>query len=712
MIKRVVFDFETRSVVNLKKAGPYKYSLDPSTRPTCLAFKIRGHKTVYFLPFHVINRNWCDHEDNFRHLWNRLIAEDYEFTAHNTGFDRIIYENILVKRYGWPYIGDRQYRCTAAKAAACALPRSLEGAGEALNLTIQKDRRGYQAMMATCKPTSAWNAWNKLQARVAAGERITEKTRIKARLPEPPLFLEPETSPDVFKTLYDYCKVDVRAEDDLDQALPDLIPSEQEVWRLNQKLNSRGFKIDVPTISKIVGMMGVEKEAKLKELDLLTMGLVTKPAAWQSILDFLELEGVQMDNLQAKTVDDRLQGFDLTADSHRLLTIRRALTQTSTKKYYSFLDRVCPDGRARDNVLYHGASTGRDGGVGVNPYNFPRGLIKMDPERPYATVENIAECDPEMLRVLYGDSLSIVFSAVLRNMIIPSPGCELFVADFSKIEVAVLWWLADNEPGLKILRAGLDPYKYQAAANTGKSYDEISDFGDERQLGKAQILGAGFRMGWKRFKETAWNMYRLKLTSRQSVDAIKSYRTANASVAKIWELYEDAAIRAVETGLEIRAGKCSFLVENGFLWITLPSGRKLAYPKPSLTMRAITFTALETDQKGRDIEVEKTGAPKKTLQFMGLAKSKKTLQTEFSHGGILTENIVQATARDLMMPALLRLEQAQYKVLLSVYDEAVCERLRNHGTVEEFVELMCEAPAWAEGLPIEAKGYRAGRYRK
>ena len=711
-MKRVVFDFETRSKSNLKREGAYKYSLDPMTKPTCLAFKIIGHKTIYFLPFETINKRWENLDPNLKLLWLRLISEGYEFTAHNAFFEKCIYENILVTRYGWPFISRLKYRCTAAKAAACALPRSLEGAGEALELTIQKDRKGYQAMMATCKPTAAWTAWNKLQLRIKNGERMTEKSRLKAQLPEPPVFLEPKSAPDVFKTLYDYCKIDVKAEEKLDQALPDLIPSEQKVWDLNQILNWRGLRIDIPTVKKIVAIMNDEKETKLKELDSLTMGLVTKPAARQSILEFLELEGVKMDNLQSKTVDDKLQGFDLSLDAHRLLTIRRALTQTSTKKYYSFLDRVCVDGKARDNVLYHGASTGRDGGTGINPYNFPRGLIKIDPERPYAVVKNIISCDPEMLKILYGESLSIVFSAVLRNMIIPSDGFELFVADFSKIEVAVLWWLADNEPGLEILRAGLDPYKYQAAANMGKTYDEIEDHGDERQLGKAQILGAGYRMGWKRFKETAYSMYRLKLTSRQSVDAIQSYRTNNRAVVELWEKYENAAIQAIETGKETYAGKCSFLVKDRFLWVTLPSGRKLAYRQPEITMRAVTYTALETDQKGKDIEVEKTGRPKKTFQFLGLAKSKKTLQTEFSHGGILTENIVQATARDLMMPALLRLEDAGYQVLLSVYDEAVCQNLIGDGSVSEFVRLMCQTPSWAKGLPIEAKGWRGKRYRK
>lgn len=713
MLKRVTKDFETRSAADLRKVGAYKYSLHPTTRPTCLAFKIRGNPTVYFLPFDVVNRQWKDLPLELRTLWKRLIAEGYEFSAHNSFFERCIYDNILVARYAWPPIDPKKRRCTAAKAAACALPRGLEGAGESLNLRVQKDKRGYAAMMATCKPTRAWVAWKTLQDKVARGDRITEKSRQKAKLPEPPLFLEPHAAPEVWRVLYTYCKIDVRTEELLDEALPDLIPAEQEVWHLNQLLNWRGISVDLPTIRKVVSIMADESQKKLKELDRLTMGLVTSPNARQSVLDFLSLEGIELPNLQKNTVEEKLQGFELSEDMRRLLEIRKALSMASTKKYQSFLDRVCPDGKIRDLVLYCAASTGRDGGTGINVYNFPRGLLKIDKEHPYQVVNEVADLCHDMLKMLYGESLPIVFSAILRNMIIPTVGRELFVADFSKIEVAVLWWLADHFYGLQMLRDGIDPYKDQAAANTGKKYEDITDDGDDRQLGKAQILGAGFRMAWKRFKETAYTMYRLRLTSRQSVDAIKSYRTKHAPVVKLWDTYENAAVAAVETKKTQKAGKCKFFVENDFLWIELPSGRRLAYRSPRITYRAIAYTALEVDKKtGQDVEVEKIGPPKKSIQFLGLDKSKKKMQVEFTHGGILTENIVQATARDLMMPALLRLEKEGYEVLLSVYDEGVCEKPKGQGLVREFVDILCEVPSWGKGLPLEAKGWHGPRYRK
>jgi DNA polymerase len=299
-----------------------------------------------------------------------------------------------------------------------------------------------------------------------------------------------------------------------------------------------------------------------------------------------------------------------------------------------------------------------------------------------------------MLQLLYGDSLPIVFSALLRNMLLPTEGHELYVADFSKIEVAVLWWLADNAPGLKILTSGKDPYIYMAAANTGRKYEEIPDEGDDRQLGKAQVLGCGFGMGPPKFQKTAWDMYRLKLTLEQAQFAVSNYRQANAAVPALWKAYERAAIEAVETGRVTHAGKCRFFVQNKFLWIELPSGRRLAYREPQIAWRESEY------------------GPRKTLEFWAVNSKTKKWALERTWGGTLTENIVQATARDLMMPAMVRLEKSGYKALLMVHDEGITEKPIGKGSIEEFVKIMCEPPPWAPGLPLEAKGWKGPRYRK
>lgn len=704
MKKRITKDFETRSACELKTAGAYKYSLHPSTIPTCLSFKEHGNPKIYFLDFYMVNTPWAKLPSALRNMWTRFILNGYEFSAHNSFFERCIYDNILVARYGWPKIPPRQRRCTAAKAAACALPRNLEGAGEALKLRVQKDKSGYIAMMQTCKPTKQWNAWNKKPWKGSLGSKFSE----------PQKFLEPDTHPEVFETLYKYCKIDTQAEEMLDDALPDLIPQEQEIWFLNQELNWRGLHVDIPTVKKIVTIMEAESKTRLKELDALTMGLVTKPGARKSILEFLALDGVELPDIKAQTVEDALKGGKLNPDMKRLLELRKALSKTSTKKYQGFLNRANEnDNRVRDILMYHGASTGRDTGTGIQPHNFPRGILKVSKDRPYAAVENVIECDAEMLKVLYGDNLSILFSSILRNMIIPSKGKELFVADFSKIEVAVLWWLADNKPGLKVLNDGLDPYKYMAVANTGKTYEEIKDDSEDRQLGKAQVLGCGFGMGWKKFLQTAWDVYRLKLTEDQAKKAVRSYREANAGVPELWRDYEQAAVNAVKKSETQYAGKCVFFVKKNFLWVRLPSGRTLAYRDPQIAMRMRHYEVEEINEiTGEKETVTKSSGPYETLEFWAVNSKTKKWNLERTWGGTLTENIVQATARDLIMPAMLRLEKARYLSLLMVHDEGICEKEKGTGTIEEFVRILCERPTWAKGLPLEAKGWKGPRYRK
>lgn len=707
MKKRVTKDFETRSRSNLKKEGAYKYSLDPSTQPTCLAFKLHGEPKVYFLPFHVVNRPWREQPEALRDLWTRLILNGWEFSAHNSFFERCIYDNIMVARYGWPKIPPRQRRCTAAKARVCAIPGNLEGAGEAMKLIVQKDRRGYQAMMATCKPTRKFVEWHKTDKDLKDGKRVGPK-RMKAHTPKPPPeFLEPDAAPEVFKTLYDYCKIDVRAEEAVDDALPDLTPDELQIWHLNQVLNWRGLRFDKPVVEKVVAIMTKDAGKKSEELDELTMGLIKSAGCIQSILEFLEDEGVELPNLQAKTIDDALKSFELTDRARNLLELRKALSMASTKKYMKFLERGTDDGRVRDILIHHGASTGRESGAGINPNNFPKGLIAP---QEVETAIRLLQRDDDLkefyswVDLFYGrDSLGIIFSSLLRGMIIPDDDFELTVADFSKIEVAILWWLSDNKPGLRVLREGKDPYIYQAAMNLGKTYAEV-EAGVKReeswaliarQLGKAQVLGNGYGMGPPKFQSTAWAQYRLKLTIEQSQFAVKSYREANAAVPVLWKAYEAAAVAAVEApGKVYTAGKCRFFIEDRFLKLQLPSGRKLSYLDPRISWR-------ETDY-----------GPRKTLEFWGVDKSKKKVHLERTWGGTLCENVCQSVARDIMMPALARAEKKGYQALLSVYDEGLCQKKIGAGTVDEFVKILCEMPVWATGLPLEAKGWQGKRYKK
>lgn len=727
MKKRVTLDFETRSEAPLKTWGAYKYSLHHSTRATCLAFKLHKKPQLYFLPFEIVNSPWDTLPKSFKNLWTSLIEDRYQFSAHNAFFETCIYKNILVKRNGWPDIPFELFRCTAAKAAACALPRNLEGAGAAMSLRVQKDKRGYAAMMATCKPTRAWEAWN----------RKFEKGKADRWL-EPTKFREPNNDPEVFKVLYHYCKIDVITEELLDDALPDLNKEEMNFWFLNQKLNWRGLRIDYNLINKIIQIMDKESKKKLKELDSLTMGLVTKPGARKSILEFLALEGIELPDLRANTVKEKLNDETISEDMKRLLEIRQALSKTSTRKFKGMIDRASFDknqlnAKVRDITLYHGASTGRETGTGIQPHNYPRPLIKQNEidyviqllEKLKISNQDDVSSFVEWIEFFYGNS-SMVFSSLLRSMIIPGEGKELFVADFSKIEVAVLWWLCDNKPGLEVLHKKLDPYIYMAAKNAKKFYGEIDPEGDERQLGKAQILGCGFGMGFKKFRDTARDSYNLKLTIKESKEAVKNYREQNPNVPEFWRNAELAAIAAIEApGKSFTTCKCSFIVEKDFLWIELPSGRKLAYKSPRITWRVRQYEVLESvldkfgeplfDSEGNEVTTLKkvTSEPLKTIEFMAVNSRTKKWGPEITWGGTLVENIVQAVARDIMMNASYNLEKAHYMFLLSVHDEGITEKEIGKGNLKEFIKIMTKMPPWADRyLPLDAKGWVGRRYKK
>lgn len=744
-LKRVTKDFETRSMAELKKVGAYKYSLHPTTQPTCLGFKIAGHPTVYFLPFELINSPWNNLPENFKSLWTRLIKENYDFSAHNSFFERCIYDNILVKRYGWPAISMRNRRCTAAKASACALPRNLEGAGESMHLRMQKDKRGYAAMMATCKPTREWKAWKDAVDSKAQGKRIAEKKLKLIEKGEPEVFLEPPTearikqiifqnavcsaqerkAAEVFHTLYEYCKMDVKSEEELDLSLPDLIPAEQELWLLNQTLNWRGVEVDVPLIKKILQMVDEESRIKTQELDDLTLGLVTKPGSRKSILAFLESEGIILKDIKAKTVETKLEGFELTDTARELLELRKALSLTSTRKYKSFLDRADEtDHRVRDILLYHGASTGRDTGVGLQVHNLPRGLVKTPKGDPYFNVRAIQELDKDSLKLIYGDNLSMLFSSVIRNMIKATEGKEIHAADFSKIEVGVLWWLANNEAGLEIIRSGRDPYIYQAAKNLNKTYEEVDAAVkaeeawavEARQLGKAQILGCGFGLGGNKFRDLAKEQYRLTLALKQSREAVASYRKANSAVPELWAIYEEAFIEALKFKRVVHAGKCKFFVKDKFMWVELPSGRRLAYREPSIVWGVREYEEIKEEMiNGVLVEtiIKKVSPPKEMIQFMAVNPKTKKWGPERTWGGTLAENITQAVARDIMVASLLDLERAGYNILFMVHDEVVAENELRKGSKAQFTDILCARPAWADAsLPIDASGWIGERYRK
>jgi len=687
-------DFETRSTAKLKLIGAWKYSLDPSTEVLCLSWRCtNGEKGFWH----------CEHPGIFAatplptRLFELMADPTCTIEAHNSFFELAIWTNICVPKMGWPAIRPDAWRCSAAKAAACSLPRDLEGAGNALSLQTVKSDEGHRIMLKLCKPAKATKKFPNRKWH--------------------------EDSDDLM-ALWDYCETDTAAEEALSDALPNLSKYEQRIWEMDQRMNARGIFIDVEGVRKAI-KLAEQCVAKLnEELHFLT-GLDTAGQR-EKITAWVREQGVDLFDTQAETLDRMVKRDDLPRNVHRVLQIVRSAGRSSVKKYTAMLEMATEDCRARGTMMYHGAGTGRWTGKGLQPHNFPRGGLK-NMEGAWRAIHNWSLEDIEMV---YGDAMEFL-SHALRGAIIAPPDRELFCGDYASIEARVLFWLAGEIRGTEVFRRKGDIYCIMAS----DIYDRPITKKDvlERMFGKQAILGLGFGMGFVKFLVTC-RKYNIKFTDRQVLDivgieryaeiaewiqtdgwkwvkqsttpmttddvpslvlmkyVVERYRERYDTVPKYWKQLERAAISAVQNpGVVFTAGKTKWAKQGVFLKCQLPSGRKLFYPFP---------------------EVEMTGwGPK--LSYMGVHPKTHQWVRQDTYGGSLCENVVQATARDIMAHAMLLCDEGgKFSIEMSVHDEIVADAPIGLYTIDEFLELIITLPDWAEGCPVDAEGWKGPRYMK
>lgn len=664
MIK-VFLDFETQSESNLPKVGAIKYAQHPSTGILCLGYKIGLAETKIWVP--------SIHPNVPLDLERALTNKSHIFVAHNAIFEQAIYEFVMRKHTFLPALPPERWSCTASKAACVAIPRNLEGAALVMNLKVQKDMQGNRLIKKYMKPRTVWNNWYQ------TGDLLDEPKKY---------FDDPEELDDIYK----YCITDVDTEFELDNALPDLIPFEREVWLENQRMNLRGVQIDIEAVTQILRCIEVESislHAKAEELS----GL--KVTQREKLLKWVRSQGVRITNMQAGTVREIIKK-DIPKNVKKVLKIRQAVSRTSTRKYWAMLERAGEDGRVRDLSMYHGASTGRESGTGLQIHNLPKGKIK-DTD---LAIDVIRDSDLGTQKLIYGDVMEL-YSSCIRGMVIPTPGLVMYAADFNAIECRVLNWIAGNEPVLKDFRLGRDPYLKMASAIYGVRITKEET--DKRQLGKTAELGAGFQMGPDRFFQTCkdWGVNGGKgVPMPLAKKAIEIYRRTHKPVVSLWSNLERAAIKAVQTGDTIKINKTVWVKRKGFLWCTLPSGRKIAFRAPTVRNEPTPWGDLR---------------PK--LYHWSIDPKTKQWSNGATYGGKLTENVVQATARDIMIDAVLRMKTKGFTYLFSVHDEIIAEaKLRNGMSAEfhlkEFEKILTTLPPWAKGLPIAAKGWSGPRYKK
>jgi len=643
---KVHIDFETRSTVDIWETGAWIYSAHPTTHVHCVAIAVDDGKV------HVSNE--------FNKLVELAMNPDVIFVAHNAFFERCIWKNIMEKKYGLPAIPLQRWRCTMAKACAYGLPKGLEKAADALGLPQRKDKVGRQMMLRMAKPL----------------KKGTE---------------EYDEDSEHLKMLYEYCRQDVRVERDLDNALPDLSDKEQEIWFYDQLINSRGIRIDMPTVKKIIRILEKKTDSLNKELVALTNGKVTKGTQVQSMIAFLNEGGANMTSLTKQSVTEAIKANKLTPKQLQVLRLRQQLGKSSLAKYRKLIAAVDENDILRDSYVYHGASTGRWGGKLVQLQNLPKSKVDTD-----KAIKDILAVGYPAVEMMYPGKLMDVLSSCIRGMIIPSKGKELYVVDYGAIEARVVMWLSGEEAGLKEFEAtdrGTDEDIYVKMAQ--RIYGDPSltkaDNPSERQLGKQAILGCGFGMGASKFRLTC-KTYGIDVTEEEATRIVDLYRGTYFNVKNYWYDMERAMMEAYHSPNKV--AMC-----NGIAWIYVPDRKAIFCRLPSDRILTYMEPQLEPNR------FEQMG-----MTFMTEVTSQWVRRD--TYGGLLVENITQAVARDIMAYSMPALEAAGYPILMHTHDEIVSERALGEGKIEEMIRIMCKVPDWATGCPIVAEGFTTQRYKK
>jgi DNA polymerase len=604
----------------------------------------------------------------------------------------------------------------------------MEDAASALHLKVKKDVRkteteGVRVLKAihivrkVSRPRKALK--RELKAWAKAG--IT-----------PPAILWHE-SRELFEALWAYCRLDVLAEEAISLALEDTNDHETELFLLDLVMNTRGFQLDMDAVNTALRLVAHESDLLNRELSDVTNGYVDKASQRENMKLWFASEDLVLPDTKGETIDAYLSPqshIRLSKTARRALELMRALGRSSTAKYQAMANWVDrSDGRVRGGLLYHGASTGRWSGKGVQPHNFPKLSPKPKDQKDKHPddMSNLWDALKTKTRahiIKRWTGVMEALSAALRGAITARPGKVLYVADFASIEARVLLWVAQDEKGLDLFRRHEDPYCDMAADIFHRPVTKADE--RERAIGKIAILGLGYQMGPSKFVDTCAKggviipedvyceecgkgskSHRKERHEFQffdgedddtmtAVKVVDAYRSKYWRVKQVWEDQEASAIAAVQSRQPVTCGPVTWTLKGNFLYCVLPSGRRLAYCEPRVKSQMMPW-----------------GKEKLVLSYMGVDSYTHQWRRQSAYGGLLTENIVQAIARDLMADGMLRAEATGiYEMVLSVHDELIAEADEGAGSVKEFELLMSECPPWATGCPVEAEGWSGKRYRK
>lgn len=657
-INMITIDIETRSDKDISKCGVYAYTDTPYFDILLFAYSIDGQ------PVQVVDM--ANGEEIPENVLVALVDENVIKRAFNVNFERVCLSKYLRKNYPQYFqsysidedtVGDflnpESWHCSMIHARTLGLPSSLAEVGKVLGIEQQKMTEGKALVKFFCVPYDTVDGV--------------------------PQFHNPKDYPDKWEIFKAYNKRDVEAELEIDRRLS-RFPVPDFLWKefyLDQEINDRGILVDMQLADKAISLDAEAKEELTVEMKRLTG--VENPNSVYQLLDWLETQGYKSDSLGKAQVQELIKTAKEPVKS--VLQMRLQLSKYSVKKYTAMKNTACSDNRARGMFSFYGAPrTGRWAGRNVQLQNLPQNhlpdLSKARELVKYGSFEDI--------QMLY-DDVPDTLSQLIRTAFIPRQGMKFIVADFSAIEARVIAWLAGEEWRMRAFANGEDIYCASASKMFGVPVVKHGENGHLRQKGKISELACGFGGSVGAMK--AMGADSLGLSDTELKQIVTDWREASPHITELWWAVDRAVKKAVKEKTATKTHGLLFSYEAGFLFIRLPSGRRLAYAKPYI---------------GKN----KFGG--ESVTYMGINAQKKWDRLE-SYGPKFVENCVQGIARDLLMYSMQTL--SQYFIVGHIHDEMIIECPKDT-KLDEICQQMARTPDWAKGLLLRADGYECSFYKK
>lgn len=645
-MKSLSIDIETYSSVNLAEGGVYRYSSSQDFEILLLGYSVDGG------PVQVVDLTAGEKIPSS--ILDALADPSVTKWAFNAQFERVCLSRHLRYPVG-QYLDPVSWRCSMVWAATLGLPLSLEGVGAVLGLEKQKLKEGKDLIRYFCMP-----------AKQRDGSTIRHY---------------PTDSPERWERFKSYNLRDVETEMGIQARLAKFPVAETEwdFYHMDQRINDRGIMLDLPFVRQAIACDRVYRDTHLDHARAIT-GL-ENPNSPAQLKSWLLDHGLEVESLSKAAVADLRSHTEGVVE--QALSLRQELAKSSVKKYTAMEKVVCSDSRARGLIQFYGANrTGRFAGRLIQVQNLPQNHLP-DLEQVRILVR---DGQFETVEMLY-PSVPLVLSELIRTSFVPKPGCRFFVADFSAIEARVIAWIAGEQWRQDVFANGGDIYCASASQMFHVPVEKHGVNGHLRQKGKIAELALGYGGSVGALK--AMGALAMGVPEEELKPLVDAWRNSNPRIVRFWWDVDKAATSCVRDRSQAMTHGVRFYYQSGFMFITLPSGRQLAYVKPKMGLNRF----------GGD-----------SITYEGVGEQKKWTRLE-TYGPKLVENIVQATARDILCEAMQRLEAHGYRIVMHIHDEAVIEAPADT-SLEEICAIMGQTPTWANGLLLRADGYICDFYKK